>query len=42
MAKEVNRQNRKRHLNGKIPFRLKSSCGQLKASFRGAQGIYPL
>lgn len=41
MTKEVKRQNRNQHLNGKIPFRLKSFCGQLKAGFRGAQGIYP-
>ena len=41
MAKAVNWQSRNQHLNGKIPFRLKSSCGQLKAGFRGEQGIYP-
>ena len=41
MAKAVNWQSRNQHLNGKIPFRLKSSCGQLKAGFRGKQGIYP-
>ena len=41
MAKAVNWQSRNQHLSGKIPFRLKSSCGQLKAGFRGEQGIYP-
>ena len=29
-------QNRNQHLNGKIPFRLESFCGQLRACFRGA------
>ena len=41
MAKAVNWQSRNQHLNGKIPFRSKSSCGQLKTGFRGEQGIYP-
>lgn len=41
MAKAVNWQDRNQHLNGKIPFRSKSSCGQLKAGFRGESGIYP-
>lgn len=41
MAKAVNLQSRNQHLSGKIPFRLKSSCGQLKTGFRGEQGIYP-
>ena len=41
MAKAVNWQSRNQHLNGKIPFRSKLSCGQLKTGFRGEQGIYP-
>lgn len=41
MAKAVNCQSRNQHLNGKSPFRSKSSCGQLKTGFRGEQGIYP-
>lgn len=41
MAKAVNWQSRNQHLNGKSPFRSKSSCGQLKTGFRGEQGIYP-
>lgn len=40
-AKLINWQNQNQHLNGKIPFRSKSSCGQLKEGFRGEQGIYP-
>ena len=39
--KPINQQDSSLRLNGKIPFRQKSSCGQLKASFRGEQGIYP-
>lgn len=41
MAKAANWQDRNQNLNGKIPFRSKSSYGQLKAGFRGEQGIYP-
>jgi hypothetical protein len=33
MAKAINQQNRNPYLNGKIPFRLKSSFGQLKTGF---------
>lgn len=39
--KPINRQSSSLRLNGKIPFRQNFSCGQLKVSFRGEQGIYP-
>lgn len=41
MTEPIKRRNRNQHLNGQIPFRSKSFCGQLKAYFRGVQGIYP-
>jgi hypothetical protein len=39
-AKLINWQNQNQRLNGKIPFRSKFHCGQLKAEFRGEPGIY--